>query len=67
MSTDGTSNVTIFYNPLRVAAKLDILLLINLSDCNMILHDVLLQLHSIFNSTKITHGQFLGFVKIVYM
>ena len=45
-----------FIATLRVAAKLDIPVLINLSNCNMILHDVILQLHSIFNGTNINHG-----------
>ena len=65
---DRTSTVTFlyqifcsFYNPfiatLIVAAELDISILINLSNRNIILHDVLVQLQSIFNRTNINHGQ----------
>ena len=51
-----------FCNPLitlRVAAELSFPVSINSSHRNIILHDVLLQLHSIFQSTKIkfNHGQ----------
>ena len=49
-----------FYNPiittLRVAAQQDIPILINLSNCNMNLHDVLVQLQNIFYSTNIDRG-----------
>ena len=41
-----------------MAAELDIPILINLSNRNIVLHDVLLQLHSIFNNgTNINHDQ----------
>ena len=50
-----------------MAAELDILILINSSNPNIILHDVLVQLRIIINSTNINHGQstqFLVFGKI---
>ena len=45
-----------FITTLKVAAELDIPILITLSNSNIILHDVLVQLQ-IFNSTNINHGQ----------
>ena len=47
-------------------AELDIPVVINLSN-RIILHDVLLQLYSMFNGTKISYGQsylIFGFVQI---
>ena len=50
-----------FYNPsitnFKEAAVPNIPVLIDLSNLNIILHDVLLQLHSIFNGTNINHVQ----------
>ena len=40
-----------------MAAELDITILTNLSNRNIILHDVLVQLHSIIISTNINNGQ----------
>ena len=65
---ERTSTVTILYITssvrfiillltLRVAAELDIPILINLSNRNIILHDVLVQLHCIFNGTNINHDK----------
>ena len=74
--SDKTSTVTSFsfYNPfittLRVAAEVNIPILINLSNCNIVVLDFLLHLISIVNYTNINHGQFnpnFGFlVKNVY-
>ena len=55
-----------FITTVKVAAELDITVLINLSNRNIILHEFLLQLQSIFNGTKINYGQshpILGFNK----
>ena len=53
--TDG--QIDPFITPLREAAELEIQSLITLFSQNIILHDVLVQLQSIFNSTNINHGQ----------
>ena len=48
------------------AGELYVPILINLSNRGIVLYDVLLHLHSIFNGTNIYHGQysqFLGLLK----
>ena len=49
-----------------MAPKLDIPILINLSNCNTILHDVFVQMHSILTAqtlTTVNHTQFSGIAK----
>ena len=47
------------YSCMRFAAEVDIPNLVNLYNRNIILHDVIVQLHSIFNSTNINHGEII--------
>ena len=52
-----------------MAAELDIPVFINLSNRNIILHDVLMQLHNLSNGKNINHGQsrFFGFGENILM
>ena len=59
-----------FISTLKLAAELDALVIISLSNRNLILHVVHLQLHSVFNDTALTTvnpTQFLGFCKKLYL